>query len=136
MLMDNSFDTRLQEPKNKLNKSKYPIKEGYVFLLREKRKRFNKEINACVNHYVFVWILRFGKRKFRGQPKNRPVKVVMLAMPALQGFEEKTIIWENTVQFRTITRLLSKGYNVISDKVPFNYNRWNFKKFYQVVGLL
>ncbi len=117
--------------------SKYPIKEGSVFRLEKTQPRFNKKIGLEVEHTVYIWIQRFNTGKYKGQPKNRPVKVLFLYIPTLFAFKDKYIIWEREVQFKYVAkRFIDYGYELVIENCKYNYSKWAYKNFYKKLGLI
>ena len=111
-------------------KSKYPVRDGYIFLLNGVRTVYNKHAKSRLDHLVVVWVLRIFRKQGRKRKQDRKVCVHFFYVPVPLLDNNHCLARTKPVTFRYLAKLLAQGYSVIDDQTRWYYNRWSAKRFY------
>jgi len=137
--------------------SKYPVRPGIVLKLHGDWRKYNKKINAYVEHTCYLWIQRkMGNRPrniVRGshvnlppgeivgsQPRDHIFSVLLFYIPKIVGAEYKFMVYRQKRGMRKISIIRkikrSDGYEIIGENCYFNHSKDSWRKFYKTIGLM
>ena len=80
--------------------------------------------------------MRWGKRK-TGRKGLRSQRVMVLFLYVPESMKDNyELVQPQWVQAASITKRLTKGYDILDDNCNFCYNRYGIARFYKKVGLM
>lgn len=110
----------------------YPIKAGTVLYIKKPWTIKNSHTGVSADYHEILWILRVCKRRKKGtRAQDHSVRVARLLVPISRTMDY--ILKERSLKFRSLTKQLRVGYDVIDDNCSWRYIDRDADRFYSKV---